>query len=132
MARQPLKRRAANAFWRVVNPLVVHAAGFVPWWIVLETTGRKTGRARRLPLARGPIEGDSMWLIAVHGRRAQWVRNLEATPHARIKHRGRWHDVVATIEPMDEARRRRFNRYARSSTATLAIDPCLVRIAGVR
>ena len=123
-----MKRRLVYAWWRLVNPLLVHLAGYAPWWLILETTGRKTGLPRRLPLASGPVEDGAMWLISVHGRKAQWVRNLEAAPRARMKHRGRWREVAASIEPMDEARRRRFNFYARSSTVAVGIDPCLVRL----
>lgn len=123
-----MRRRAAYAFWRVVNPLVLRLAGYAPWWLILETTGRRSGLPRRLPLARGPVEGGACWLIAAHGRRALWVRNLERNPRARIKHRGHWREVVASIEPMDPAMRRRFNLYARSGTGITGIEPCLVRL----
>lgn len=69
-----------------------------------------------------------MWLISVHGRRAAWVRNLEATPAVRIKLSGRWNQARATVQDYDEAIARRFNVYARSGPRTLGIDPVLVRV----
>ena len=43
-----------------------------------------------------------MWLIAVHGRHAGWVRNLEVTPEARIKLAGRWHDLGKYTDDFQE------------------------------
>jgi deazaflavin-dependent oxidoreductase (nitroreductase family) len=96
--------------------------------VLIETLGRRTGKPRTTPLARGPVDGKLVWLTSVHGRRADWVRNLEAAPHVRIKVSGRWHDAYATVHGYDEAAARRFNRYARSGPRTLGIDPVLVRV----
>jgi hypothetical protein len=67
-------------------------------------------------------------LISVHGRHADWVRNLEATPEVRIKLSGRWHHADATVHDYDAAIVRRFSLYARSGPRTLGIDPALVRV----
>ena len=123
-----MKRRLTLAFWKLVNPLAVRLAGFAPFWVVLETTGRRTGRIRRVPLARGPVEGDTTWVIAAQGRHSAFVRNIEADPRVRIRLRGRWRDATAAVEPMDPAIVRRFNLYARSGPATVGIDPMLVRV----
>ena len=69
-----------------------------------------------------------MWLNSVHGRHAQWVRNLEATQEVRIKLSGRWHHGHATVHEYDEPIARRFNVYARSGPRMLGINPALVRI----
>ena len=123
------RRRSRNRmFWRIVNPPTRPLAGVAPWWVLLETRGRRTGAPRRTPLARGPREGDVLWLISVHGRHAAWVRNVEVTPEVRIKLSGRWHDGRATVHDYDESVVRRFNRYARSGPRTLGIDPTLVRV----
>jgi hypothetical protein len=58
-------------FWRIVNPPTRQIAGFVPWWALLETRGRQTGKPRTIPLARGPVDGDVVCLNSVHGRHAQ-------------------------------------------------------------
>jgi deazaflavin-dependent oxidoreductase (nitroreductase family) len=111
-----------------VNPPSRRLAGFVPWWVLLETRGRRSGRPRRTPLARGPVEGDVVWLTAVHGRHADWVRNIGADPHVRIKLSGRWRSGRATVHDFDGAIARRFSAYARSGPRTLGIDPALVRV----
>src|SRR5436309_8777999 len=86
MPKKQRRRRSRHMiFWRIVNPPTRPLAGFAPWWVLLETRGRTTGQRRVTPLARGPVDGSVVWLISVHGRHAQWVRNLEAAPDVRIK-----------------------------------------------
>jgi deazaflavin-dependent oxidoreductase (nitroreductase family) len=121
-------RVRAKRLWRVMNPLARPLAGWVPWWVVLETTGRKSGKSRRTPLARGPRDGDVLWLIAVHGSHADYVRNLLADPRIRIKVGGRWHTGRASIVPLDERHLKRFNAYARGGPGTFGIDPMLVKV----
>jgi deazaflavin-dependent oxidoreductase (nitroreductase family) len=74
---------------RVVNPLVralvVRGLG-PPTYALLETTGRRSGRPRWVPVANG-LQGETFWLIAALGERAQYVRNLEADPRVRVKAR---------------------------------------------
>lgn len=71
---------------RVVEPMV--RAGFgsprvVPGGlIVLETTGRKSGRHVRTPLAATRIQGHVI-VGSFRGGRSQWIKNLEAAPAAR-------------------------------------------------
>jgi deazaflavin-dependent oxidoreductase (nitroreductase family) len=124
------KRRRARhrIFWKVVNPPTRGVAGLAPWWVLLETRGRRSGKRRRIPLARGPFDGDVVWLTSVHGRRASWVRNIEASPEVRIKLSGRWHEGRAAVHDYDDAIRRRFNVYARSGPTMLGIEPALVRV----
>jgi hypothetical protein len=38
-----------------MNPLPLRLAGIAPWWVILETTGRRTGLPRRVPPAGGPL-----------------------------------------------------------------------------
>ena len=112
-----------------MNPLALRfAAGIAPWWVILETTGRRSGRPRRVPLARGPLHGDVVWLIAVHGKHAGFVKNLVADPHVRLKLRGRWLSGTASLEPYDPERVREFNLYARMGPRTLGIESALVKI----
>src|SRR5215210_1975470 len=103
-----LRGTVARAVWRVMNPLALRVAGFAPWWVVLETTGRRSGRPRRGPVARGPVSGSTAWLIAVHGEHAGFVKNIAVTPTVRVKLRGRWHAGSATVAPLDPAVLRRF------------------------
>jgi deazaflavin-dependent oxidoreductase (nitroreductase family) len=122
------RRSRHRAIWRGINPPARRLAGYAPWWVLLETRGRRTGEPRTTPLARGPRDGGVVWISSVHGRHASWVRNVEATPEVRVKLSGRWHRGHATVADYDDAVARRFNRYARSGPATLGIDPVLVRI----
>jgi deazaflavin-dependent oxidoreductase (nitroreductase family) len=116
--------------WRLVNPLARPLAGIAPWWVLLETTGRRSGRPIRTPLARGPVDGgETTWLIAVHGAATTWVKNLEAAPRVRIRIGGRWRQARARLMPSyDPSIVARFNAYARTGPRTLGIDPALVRI----
>jgi deazaflavin-dependent oxidoreductase (nitroreductase family) len=123
-----VKRALAKVFWRVFNPISRRLAGIAPWWVVLETTGRKSGRPRQAPLARGPVDGNVTWVIAVHGPHAGFVNNIQANPAVRLRLRGRWRHGTASVHPMDPAIVSRFSAYGRSGPATLGMDPALVRI----
>jgi deazaflavin-dependent oxidoreductase (nitroreductase family) len=123
-----VKRRFFIVMWRIVNPLNRPLAGFAPWWVLVETTGNKTGRLRRTPIAMGIRDSGAIVLIAAHGRACGWVRNLEAEPAVRIKHLGKWREGTASVEPADPAIIRRFNPYARVAGGFAGIDPMLVRI----
>jgi deazaflavin-dependent oxidoreductase (nitroreductase family) len=125
----PLRRRLLVAWWRLVNPPTRLLAGFAPWWVLVETTGCRTGRIRRTPLASGPTDAGGMWLIAVHGRSSGWVRNLDALPNVRLKHRGRWREGTASLHPIDAVPLEQFNAYARSGPRLIGMDPVLVRVA---
>jgi deazaflavin-dependent oxidoreductase (nitroreductase family) len=127
-AAQRRRRSRHRVGWQIINPPARRLAGFAPWWVLLETRGRQTGTQRTTPLARGPREGDVVWLNSVHGRHAGWVRNLEARPEVRIKLGGRWHYGHATVHGYDADIVRRCNLYARTGPRTLGIDPALVRV----
>lgn len=96
------KFRFVTALQRhVVNPLTTR----LPGQILLETTGRVSGRPRRTPVGGRRLDG-RFWLVAEHGRRAQYVRNIEADPRVRVRLRGRWHTGTAHPLPDDDARAR--------------------------
>lgn len=96
--------------------------------MLLETTGRHSGRPRQVPLARGPVDGSIASLIAVHGPHASFARNVAADPRVRLRLAGRWRSGTAALAPLDTQMLRRFNRYARAGPRTVGIDPQLVRI----
>jgi deazaflavin-dependent oxidoreductase (nitroreductase family) len=50
----------------------------------LRTIGRRTGRLHEIEIwyAR---EGDTVYMLAGGGRSADWVRNLEANPRAKVR-----------------------------------------------
>jgi deazaflavin-dependent oxidoreductase (nitroreductase family) len=115
-------------FWRLFNPIARWLAGVAPWWVVLETTGRRSGKARRVPLARGPVEGSTAWLISVHGSHAAFAKNIAANPRVRLKLRGRWRNGRAEVQRLDDDVLRRFSAYARLGPRTMGIDSKLIRV----
>jgi deazaflavin-dependent oxidoreductase (nitroreductase family) len=91
----------------VVNPPMkaLLRLGVAPGYALLETTGRVTGRPRRTPVGDG-LAGDTFWLVAEHGRKADYVRNIAADPRVRLKIRGRWRLGTADLLPDDNPRQR--------------------------
>ncbi len=53
-------------------------------YLYLTTTGRRTGRPRRIEIWFTRHEG-RYYLVAEHGLRAQWVQNLLANPAVRVR-----------------------------------------------
>ncbi|KAA0025037.1 nitroreductase family deazaflavin-dependent oxidoreductase [Antrihabitans cavernicola] len=114
VVRPDLKRAVVAAVQRaVVNPIVgaLFRIGVVPFgYALLETTGRKSGLPRRIPVGNG-LCGNTFWIVAEHGIDAGYVRNLIADPHVRVKlRRGLrfvWVDGVATMTSDDPLRRQR-------------------------
>lgn len=70
---------------------------------LLETTGRRTGQARRTPVGNGLDSArDVFWLVAVHGRQADFVRNIEADPRVRVRVGRTWRTGRAVPLPDDD------------------------------
>jgi len=103
------KARTVRTFQKyVLNPpvRVLFGLGLVPpTHVLLETTGRRTGRPRQNPVGNG-LDGDTLWIVAEHGRSASYVRNLEADPRVRVKIGRRWRSGTATVLPDDDPRAR--------------------------
>ena len=89
----------------LANPFVKLVAGYVPMWALLETTGRKSGRPRRNPVGNG-LDGDTFWIVAEHGRKADFVRNILANPRVRVRVNGRWRTGTGRVLDDDDARAR--------------------------
>ena len=76
----------------LVNPLVraLFAVGLNPLGLaILETRGRVTGRPRRTPVGNGR-NGETFWIVAEHGWRAGYVRNIARDPRVRVRLRIGW------------------------------------------
>jgi deazaflavin-dependent oxidoreductase (nitroreductase family) len=103
------RKRAISTFvtTRLVNPVVRRLVerGLVPTHALLETTGRKSGLPRRVPVGNG-LRGKVFWIVTEHGYHAAYVRNIQDDPRVRVKVGRRWHNGTAHIMPEDDPRER--------------------------
>ena len=125
------KRRLTTALAKYLfNPLVKAgvATGVLRGWAVLETTGRRSGQRRRTPVGNG-LQGDTFWIVAEHGRRAGYVRNIEANPRVRVQVGGRWRAGSAHLMADDDPgeRQRRIGRRL-NAVAVRAMGPELLTV----
>jgi deazaflavin-dependent oxidoreductase (nitroreductase family) len=107
-----VQRWTINPLMRLLLRIGVNPLGLA----ILETHGRRTGRPRRTPVGNGRA-GRTVWIIAEHGTRAGYVRNIQQDPRVRVRLRiglrYRWVDGIATLLPEDDAlaRQRRIVRW---------------------
>ena len=96
------QRWTINPLMRLLLTIGINPLGLA----ILETRGRSTGRPRRVPVGNGR-KGDSFWIIAEHGMRANYVRNIARDPQVRVRLRiglrYRWLTGIATVLPDDDA-----------------------------
>lgn len=93
---------------RLLNPVVRRLLERGLWprtQALLETTGRKTGSPRRVPVGNG-LRGDSFWIVTEHGYAADYVKNIHKQPRVRVKLGRRWYEGTAQILPDDDPRER--------------------------
>lgn len=123
---------------RAANPAVEFAMrkGVVSMLATrLETTGRKTGLVRAVPVSAS-FDDSGAWLISQHGLRAGWTLNIQADPTVRIRQGHRWRTGTAEVLPDDDVdyRARSFAPHPALGTVTsvmfraLQSDPVSVRI----
>ncbi|OBI19394.1 nitroreductase [Mycobacterium sp. E2327] len=95
----------------------------------LETIGRKTGQARRVPVS-AQFDDDGAWVICQHGSRSGWGKNIADNPNVRLRQGNQWRTGVATFRPDDDvvARARKFGRLAAKMVKALETTPVSVRI----
>ena len=127
------KRRASTFLSaRVFNPLVLAAtrAGLpTPSVVILETTGRRSGEPRRVPVTR-LLEGDTLWIVTEHGRKAAYVRNIEANPRVRVRVGRRWRTGTARVVDEDwrALQRRMPNKVNSAMVRAMGTDHLTVRV----
>lgn len=119
---------ATRRFWPIINTLTRPLAGFAPWWVLLETTGRRSGKRRLTPLAGAPIDGSSLSLLAGYGDASAFVKNLLANPTVRDKRRGRWLNGTAELRDPTPQAIARLGAYARHVLVKIGTDPKVVKI----
>ena len=108
-----MKHRIVHALQKYfLNPPIkaLLALGVAPpGYALLETIGRKSGKPRRTPVGNGRV-GNEFWIVAEHGTKAGYIRNIESNPQVRVKLRdglrGRWYIGKAQVLPKDDARER--------------------------
>jgi deazaflavin-dependent oxidoreductase (nitroreductase family) len=113
-----VRRRAVDALHRIANPI----ARRLPSQVVLETTGRVSGRPRHTPIG-GRLDGETFWFVSMHGDSSNYTRNIKADTNVRVRIGGRWRTGRAHLLPDDDARARNaqlswVNRTANSGLGT--------------
>lgn len=108
------------------------AIGLVPpGYALLETIGRKSGKPRRTPVGNGRV-GEQFWIVAEHGKKAGYVRNIEGNPSVRLKLRdgirARWYTGTAHLLPNDDPRERQ--RWLKDRLPSSASNAAAVRFFG--
>ena len=109
MDRRRTKRTIARFVTnRLVNPVVRPLLGrglFGRTHALLETTGRRSGVQRRVPVGNG-LRGDTFWVVTEHGYAADYVKNIQKDPHVRVKVGRTWRTGRAQILPGDDPHER--------------------------
>jgi len=120
----------------VLNPPIKLALALslpLPGYALLETRGRKTGKPRRTPVGYGRV-GNQFWLVAEHGMKAGYVRNIERDPCVRLKlregFRTQWHMGTAHLLPDDDPRERQ--RWLASQLPSSSGNARAVRLFGTQ
>jgi deazaflavin-dependent oxidoreductase (nitroreductase family) len=118
---------------KVFNPLVKAAARAglpTPSVVILETTGRRSGQPRRVPVTKA-IEGHTLWIVTEHGNRAAYVRNIQADPNVRVRVGRRWRSGTARVLADDDwrARQRRMpNKLNSAMVRAVGTEHLTVRV----
>jgi deazaflavin-dependent oxidoreductase (nitroreductase family) len=117
-----------------LNPQIkiLFAIGIAPpGYALLETTGRKTGKPRRTPVGDGRV-GNQFWIVAEHGMKAGYVRNIASNPRVRLKLRhgvlARWHSGTAHLLAEDNPRERQ--KWLARQLPSSAVNAAVVRLFG--
>jgi deazaflavin-dependent oxidoreductase (nitroreductase family) len=76
--------------------------GLAPGTILIETTGRRTGRRRRTVVG-ARRDGEVLWVVAEHGPRAGYVANIGAEPRIRVLVDRRWRAATARLDATTDA-----------------------------
>ncbi|WP_207709604.1 nitroreductase family deazaflavin-dependent oxidoreductase [Actinomadura macrotermitis] len=72
----------------VTNPVQRLWAPHLPYYAVIEHTGRKSGKGYRTPVMAF-IEDGGIAVMLNYGTESDWVRNVQAAGTATVVHRGR-------------------------------------------
>ena len=118
---------------RLLNPLVRAAARAgvpLPGYVLLETTGRRSGQPRQVPVGKA-LEGDTLWVVAEHGLRAAYVKNIQANPRVRVRIGRKWRTGAAQVLSDDdwrERQRRIPNKFNSAVVRAMGTEQVTVRV----
>jgi deazaflavin-dependent oxidoreductase (nitroreductase family) len=130
-----MKHQIVHALQKyVLNPPIkfLFAIGIAPpGYALLETTGRTTGKARRTPVGDARV-GNQFWMVAEHGMKAGYVRNIAHNPRVRLKLReglrAHWHSGTAQVLSDDDPRARQ--RWLAGQVTGSSANAAAVRLFG--
>lgn len=96
-------RNCTQSAFRSLNQVVVPAVkagvgGPLPignGLVILETIGRKSGKARQVPLVASRL-GDTVWVSTVRSR-SLWVKNVVAEPKVQVWLGGKKRSATANV-----------------------------------
>lgn len=115
----------------LLNPPVKVAVwlGLGPGYVLLETTGARTGKRRRNVVGMN-VAGTAGWLVSEQGRYAGYVNNLRAHPHVRVRRHARWRAARASVVTDDDvdARLASFSRVQAATVRRFGTDLMTVRV----
>jgi deazaflavin-dependent oxidoreductase (nitroreductase family) len=124
-----MKHRIVHTLQKyLLNPPIKFLLAFglaPPGYALLETIGRKTGKPRRTPVGNGRV-GGQFWIVAEHGEKSGYVRNIAQNSRVRVKLRNglhtRWYTGTAHLLADDDplARQRWLGNHVRGSTSNAA------------
>ena len=77
MSRRAIQRYAEKYLFNPCMRTAIRLGCAPRIFALLETTGRRTGLARRTPVTVA-ADGDMVWLVAEHGWGCGYVRNISA------------------------------------------------------
>jgi deazaflavin-dependent oxidoreductase (nitroreductase family) len=118
---------------RLLNPLVRAAARLglpLPGYVLLETTGRRSRQPRQVPVGKAR-QGDTLWVVAEHGLRAGYVKNIQADPRVRVRIGRRWRTGTAQVLSDDdwrERQRRIPNKFNSAVVRAMGTEQVTVRV----
>ncbi len=133
--KRPMKQQIVHTlqkYW--LNPPIklLFAMGVaLPGYALLETIGRKTGKARCTPVGDARV-GNRFWIVAEHGMKAGYVQNLVRHPRVRLKlregFRARWYTGTAHVLSEDDPRERQ--RWLAGQLPSSVVNATAVRLFG--
>jgi deazaflavin-dependent oxidoreductase (nitroreductase family) len=130
-----MKLRVVQAIQRyLLNPpikLLFRLGTVPPGYALIETVGRRSGQPRRTPVGDGLID-QTFWIVAEHGHRAAYVRNLKADPRVRVQVRDGWRTrwLTGTAQLVEDDNPRERQRELARTSLNRRLNAFVVRSMG--